>query len=442
MQSVAERLREHGWQAADPGASVAILPVPHRYYRGLSEGGQHFVLTTQLVYLDGGSPGHHRSKRGATGIQVDALVGITAPAVECLLSAVHAEHRNAASDRSVGHLSGTGPLQVTSEADITQTVTQLTRGIETQAASAAGLATLDAWLDDLQAQPEARDFEIVIVPAALAAFGRTSEARAALASYTAETESPRYRAFARRLSEAIDSGATPRPPEPVREPERNITGFGELVLNALERDRLRREAVAAMAAAPEHEKRAVLEAALADRGLSESPLWIETRLANRAGGRGEWTDLRGVITDLVRTVQQVADGRLPDVPAFLAPPGDAVDLSGRSTGRWLAVKLDPDAADFVATVHAAATRRLGPAVLLTPWIVLTPAPINADVAVNIGGQLVGALERSALSLGSFDLSTERAELVCLRGRLTRLTGDVPYLLEIGEPASPRKTAAA
>ena len=298
--------------------------------------------------------------------------------------------------------------------------------------SIEGLADVDAWLGDLQADPDARDYEFEIVPAGhwlcsgerrtRARLWRTMRARPRAPTITRLwTGCPRSSIIRRRAPPA-ERGA--------KLSERHRPGAGD---GPVERTRRRRAALRALEQAPQgasaQERRALLESALEREGLSERPSWIESQLS--AERRGSWRAVLTLARDVAVTAFWARRGELPQDPQFLAPPARAVDLSLQSSGRWVAATLDGDADPFLASVYRAATWRLGPAVLPNPCLQVTPsaADAGASVTVMIGEQRVGSLRRDELSADPAALG----ELVCTRGRLTRLAGERGYLLEIAEP---------
>ncbi len=422
--AVAIGMLERGWRAGYEGPRV-ITPATARFYRALPGGDQRFVLTAAFAYIDG------PSRRCSEAIAVDAFVGVTVPAVERLLMMVGASNRNASVERTIDELGGAGPVAVSAGTEIGAAVQWLTGFVEEHVGSVEGLANVDAWLGDLQADSDARDYEIEIVPAALAVFGRAADAREALARFADETARAEYHAFADRLTAFIDSGA--EPPQPSAAPSAASDSGRERAMGPVERTRRRRSALQAVERAPQgasaQERRALLENALEREGLSERPGWIESHLS--AERRGSWRAVLTLARDVAVTAFRARHGDLPQDPQFLAPPARAVDLSVQSSGRWVAATLDADADAFLASVYRAATRRLGPAVLLKPCLQVTPsvADAGASVTVMIGEQRIGSLRRDELSADPAALG----ELVCTRGRLTRLAGERGYLFEIAEP---------
>jgi hypothetical protein len=429
-----------GWHPSEQSNS-GLTAVPERFYRSLRGGDPRFVATAQFHILDDERrPRRHGRSAADTAVGVDVELGVTAPEVERLLTALGARHRNAASEKDLRELSPTAPdtpVVVRGADDPGSVLLSLMAAVDELGNSLVDLATPEAWLEDLRSDPDERDFEVELVPVALVAFGRIEEARSALAQYGATVENARYQAFVTKLTHFIDSeSTTPKALEDrgnthADEPRTREIGVRERVdrrraaLSALERT--------GRGASPEV-RIAALEDALAREGLQESPLWIESHALPRRRGLLSMVALG---KDIAASAIKASRGGLPEDPPLLRPPRGVADLSGSPVSKWTAVVLDRGVDVLLAEVYRSAAQHFGDTVALKPWLRLEPAGDAVELAtVAIGEQRVG-------TVGAADLSTPFAEALagevagkgaCVQGRLTRRSGWTHYLLEIAEPA--------
>ena len=98
IEALTDGMTSLGWQASDRHQSV-ITPVPARFYRLVPGGDERFVATAQFGFRGSVSGRPSLSKK----LRVEGYLGVTAPAVERLLVAVGARHRNAAAEEELAH---------------------------------------------------------------------------------------------------------------------------------------------------------------------------------------------------------------------------------------------------------------------------------------------------------------------------------------------------
>lgn len=435
IAALSEEMIAAGWHASNLSGSP-ITPGDARFYRAAPGGDDRFVATAQFHV--GGSRG--RGSRAAEPIEVEASLGITVPAVERLLTKLGARHRNAGAERTLGELTGSPDRAVLARPgdDPGAALRPLIAMVNEHVDDVSDLASPARWLSELQGDPDGFDFEIEVVPVALQVFERTDEARRALDRYIQQAPRPSYRTFAEALTRFIESGASVPDsadvsPAVAREKRpRQPPSLGE----ARDITRKRRAALEELArhgrGKSREERRAILGEALAREGLTESPVWIESRLdAHHPHGLLEFFKLAN---DLVRGAAQIARGRTPRDPAFLAPPSGALDLSHSGAGRWLAVVLDPDVKPFLREASKRAARRFGESVLVTPWLQRTATHEHGDetLVVSIGQERVGTVRACELQ-DAFETAATNDGAVCVIGRLTHGVGESGYLLEIDAP---------
>jgi hypothetical protein len=425
-----------GWQPADEPGSL-ITPSPARFYRPLPDENQAFVATAQFGFQELSSARPQASRV----VRVEGHLGVTAPAVERLLTMLDAQHRNAASEEDLDTLLSppcVTAVEVTTADDLVTTLQPLVAAVSAHIDTIRHLASLSAWLRDVQGDPDGFKFEIEVVPTALVAFGRPDEARRALERYTGQDTSQAYKAFAKRLTRFIDSDTDIPDPGDVNlhRPPGTSQQAGS---SGLERARMRRIAVKGAAqrghGQSREQRKTILEDALAQQGLTESPLWIESQLD--AGKRGQWSNAVRVARDIVGGAAKLARGRVPQDPPFLTVPEYASDLSHRRAAKWLAVSLDPGAHAFLEKVSHEGASRFGRTVLVKPCLQWSASDASEDgqAFVSIGEQRVGKLSAAEMS-ASFKAALGEPDSdgpICVSGRLTTGLGQTGFLLEVGEP---------
>jgi|GEM_PF-6336809 len=308
--------------------------------------------------------------------------------------------------------------------------------------------TVDALVASFRSGDEAERAELV--SATLAAAGRFDEAREALGGCVASGEASagdrERRRFVRQLTRLADSGGdlTEAPPDPMAgrsmaEPR----GFAEIRLET----RRRHEAIEAVRRAGHFdraERRRLLEAEVAERGLFESPLWFERTLdaLEATGGpggrvRGYLQASKGAADSLRRLRKGLSAEPDPPTPAWLEPPDRAGFPVLARSGAWVAVRLDAAAAPLLSRAHAAGSRRAGGTVMVDAWLdwARDPASDGARLVVHLGAERVGVLdgEDAARLAAVMEAAAGRDELPRLSSRLTSLAGRDSYLLELPVP---------
>jgi hypothetical protein len=190
-------------------------------------------------------------------------------------------------DEEEDHSGESAIVEVTSERDVASAVETLTELITDRAVPyAERYASIGSLLGEFR-DDEDPDQVDLRVPALLAAAGRFDEAGAALDRYEPPEESDPFSRRERRTAYQLrrwvagrgDEALLPADPPPSRfEDDWRRRSFAQLRADS----RAQREAVEEVQQAgrgrDRHEVRAMLEAALARRGVSDSPLWIEPRL--------------------------------------------------------------------------------------------------------------------------------------------------------------------
>lgn len=178
-----------------------------RFCRPLPDG---FVATAMVAPSRGPIRGWGQRKDGSgePPLGAYALVGVSYPAAERLLRAAGAAHQNAAIEADVGDLLSPPrdvSVRIEKPDQIASAVESLVLMVDQHAeVFAAERASADALIASAQADPP--EYAAEIVPALLAAFGRTEEARAALAKYEAAGVTSQY--FSRQLARILDGEIT------------------------------------------------------------------------------------------------------------------------------------------------------------------------------------------------------------------------------------------
>jgi hypothetical protein len=308
-------------------------------------------------------------------------------------------------------------------------------------------ASLDALLE-AHGAGDPREMDLM-VPALLAAAGRFAEARDALGAYPGQVS--RYdQRFVRQLERFIDSGGDESlipdepPPRAERSPQLSIKEH-------LREAKLTQEAANAVRtvarARPREEQRAMLEAELARRGLTKSPLWIEQTLDHLwdtpAARRAHAVSGIKALGRLWLGVIKALRGEVPDLsaPEWLEPPVRAAYMHGEyaaldiTRDAWVAVSLDPQADDWLQRSYTASAK-VADTVLLDAW--LDGAPDDPDqatvLAVHLGERRVGTIPaREGEGLMAFHAA--RDELPCVKARLTPRPPPTGFMLELALPSA-------
>jgi hypothetical protein len=291
------------------------------------------------------------------------------------------------------------------------------------------------------------------VPALLAAAGRFDEAAAALGRYEPPEESDffsrRERRTAYQLRRWVTSGGDesllPEEPPPSRFEDRSRRrSFAQAMADS----RARREAVEEVQETgrgrDRDQVRAMLEAALARRGLTESPFWFETTLDHlwdtpadrvRLGVQG----LKALGRFGLGVAKAIREHELPDIstPGWLEPPDPAFYELPR-TDRWISMSLDPDVNGWLERVHQAARPRVFGIASVDAW--LKPEFDDSDVhkiGVYIGEKQVGLIPDDAVAayLPAIKAATFREELPYLPARVARRDQRPSYMVELALPPS-------
>jgi hypothetical protein len=306
--------------------------------------------------------------------------------------------------------------------------------------------------------------EAELVPALLAASGRREDARRALDEFIARDDEqvrvPEYRRFARQLGRRLDAETdTPLPTTPARWPLRRPTrvehqSIGATFAKARHDARIKNEVVEATRALSDGKSRdeikAVLQRELDKRDLTMEPLEIETQLdlittLQEPFGRGRLA-LRGL-----KALKELGTGRIeltkvvrgewepPPQPDWIKPPERAsYPVGPASAPRWAAVELDPGAQPLLGRTAELGRGRLGVGPRLEVWLAWDRpvSPTDPRLAAHIGSERVGVLSSDAATQFRFvtEAAAERDEDPRIEGRLTALSGEVPYLLEVALPA--------
>jgi hypothetical protein len=306
----------------------------------------------------------------------------------------------------------------------------------------AEVETMLAWFDEIDGPDRYRALSL------LAAAGRFDEARARLESFDPEHGFPTTsegggQRFARQLRRWIDSGGDPRlrtdsPPPPRYDLQ--VESVAAMLSKAREEHHAIQAVQRVAAGCSRDELRTLLQAELAKRKLSETPVWIEQTLDTLSLSRTEQWQRTGELLGRIGAglAQAIRERSLPDlsVPDWLAPPPRAAYAVPRNRDRpRTAVLLDPDARDWLEDLHDALPKLLDNPVEFDAW--LDPDTPDGDgLAVHVGQRRVGTLDEHATAAFAAVMraAAERDELPNTAAAIRRL-GDGRYLLELQLPKS-------
>jgi hypothetical protein len=304
----------------------------------------------------------------------------------------------------------------------------------------ASVEAMLAWFDDLDGPDHYRALSL------LAAAGRLDEARARLESFDAERGYPNMsdgggQRFARQLRRWIDSGGDPRLRTDSSPPPRydlRVESVAAMWSSARDEDDAVQAIRRVAAGRSRDELRALLEAELAKRNLSETPIWIEQTLDTLSLSRTEQWQRTGELLGRIGTglIQAIRDRGLPDlsVPDWLAPPSRAAYAVPRNRDRpRTAVLLDPDARDWLDDIHDALPKLLDNPVEFDAWLD-SDTPDGDALAVYVGQRRVGMLDQRATAAFTAVMraAAERDERPTTAAAIRRL-GDGGYMLELQLP---------
>jgi hypothetical protein len=188
----------------------------------------------------------------------------------------------------------------------------------------------------------------------------------------------------------------------------------------------------------------MLQRELAERGVSESPLWTEQKLDHLHDGPAEKRELliKGLIGAGklgIKAFTAIRERRsLPDlsVPEWLEPPARAAwPVLRQYRARWAEVHIDETSREWLDGVYQAIPRLFGSTALLETWLTWDTDD-NRCLAVHIGERQVGALDEAATGAyrDTMDAVGERDESPYTQARLTPRPGPGKYLLEVQLPA--------
>jgi hypothetical protein len=320
--------------------------------------------------------------------------------------------------------------------------------------------------------------EAELVPALLATAGRHDEARKALAGYISrggeDIDSREYRRFARQLTRWLNAGgdlpfpSTPArwpPPSSFKMPPQPPASFAEFFSDkdrkakAHADSQARKEALDAVRAAS-HDKsrdevRALLERELSTRGLTTAPLMVERQVEMVLADR----EPLGKTRFALRALRQLKDsqasrdhslggmfeqgeGRIApkDEPDWLKPPDRAAYPVWSPGPKWAPVELDPAARAWLDRIKESDPRQLAGGRELEVWLTWDSGHPAADsrLAVHIGAESVGMLRVGVEEKfwPVMEAAGERDEDPWTRGRLSAISGPMPYLLEVELPDTP------
>ena len=333
-----------------------------------------------------------------------------------------------------------------------------------------------SWYASLGAGPEStlsplENEEAELIPALLATAGRYGEARAALAGYTSrdgeDIDSRDYRRFARQLTRWLDAdGHLPFPSTPARWPPPSsfrwvpqpTPSFGEIFFDKDRKEKAlaRKEALDAVRAASQDksrdEVRALLEQELSERGLTTEPLMVEREVEMILAHREPFGKTRFVLRALkqLKDSQPSGGGLLKQVserpdepdgePDWLKPPDRAAYPVWSAGPKWAAVELDPAARTWLERIKESDPGHLAGGHELEVWLTWDSSDPATDsrLAVHIGAEQVGILrpDFEEKFRPVMEAAAERDEDPWTRGRLSAISGSMPYLLEVELPASP------
>lgn len=335
----------------------------------------------------------------------------------------------------------------------------------------------EPWYASAGIEPDATEgplesVEAEFVPALLATAGRHDEARTALAEYISSDreniDRREYRRFARQLTRWLDAdGELPPPTTPERWPPpssvkwtpRATPNFAEFFEHARADSQARKEALAAVRAAS-HDKsrdqvRALLEREFSERGLTTEPLTVERELELILAER----EPLGKVRFAVRMLKQLKDSEAftgggllehaagisdrppepPGEPDWLQPPDRAAYPVSSPGPKWTRVELYPAAVNWLERIKESDPSGVAGGREVEVWLTWDggqPAA-GSRLAVHIGAEPVGVLGAGVEDQfrPAMEAAAERDEDPFTRGRLSTISGPMPYLLEVELPAS-------
>jgi hypothetical protein len=398
-----------------------VAPVEGLFVRALGGG---MLSLAAISYWEPDEDDRPRG-RSAPPATVTGDVAVAYGAAQRLLAIVRRSSSTAAVYEDAGVVLGRGELsyELARDGDLVRVVSSVT-GVVDEAARvlAERIATIDQMIAAVRADPDRADLEAEVVPILLAAAGRGSEARAALAAYARLVDDSHYVAFGRRLESFLDSGREiPGPSDvfdtPPRPPRERVTLEDERA-----RDAIRVEALAAVrdlgGDPTPAQRRDALRRELEARGLEESPFHAERR--DEAGDASLKARAFAWVR-LARAVKDVADvlrGKL----------GES-EVHSRPTNRWYEVLLVDGAERVLEQAFAAPVMRTGGFALVDAtlrWAGDDPAP--TDVLVR--GSTVGRPHSERGRAEAHARVQRQMGDVTVRARLLRKDRAPRYLLEL------------
>ena len=290
--------------------------------------------------------------------------------------------------------------------------------------------------------------------ALLTAAGRFDEAKALLAELPPPAPGIDWmrdnQRAARQLQRWIDSGGDPAlipesPPPPRYErtaPPSMSKLWRESRATSAAVDVVRRDGVGKDRA----ELRAMLERELAERGVSESPLWFEQTLDHLHDTSAEKRELlvKGLFSAGklgIKAFKGLREGRSPpdlSLPDWLEPPARAAwSVPRQHPGRWAEVQIAEGSGEWLHRVYQAIPRLIGSTASLKAWLDWDTDE-ERYLAVHIGERRVGMLDESATTAYRAVMAAagERDESPYTQARLTPRPGPGGYLLEVQLPGDP------
>jgi hypothetical protein len=310
------------------------------------------------------------------------------------------------------------------------------------------------------------DTRTELIPALLASDGRLGEARDALGNGNLATPagegSPNHRRFVRQLMRWIDAGGslplptTPAQLPPLEWPPKPVhVSWRQAFAQNYPKTQARREAEAAVRAVSRDKTRDELRALL-QQELRERDAWMEPRqvemtidmLATEHDALGKARlALRGVkaLSELVtvghKIFEEASDPTEEELeesePEWLKPPERAAYPITTLHRHCVAVELDSGARTWLERVAQARSQLFGETEVEI-WLTweATPREVGAlGLDVHIGETRVGRLDSDIAEhfRPAMDAAAERDEDPWTRGWLSKISGEMPYLLEVAVP---------
>ena len=287
--------------------------------------------------------------------------------------------------------------------------------------------------------------------ALLATAGRFDEAREVLARLASPAPGLDWmrgeQRAARQLQRWIDSGGDPAliPDEPP--PPRYQRSSTPSMSKLWKQSRATSAAVDGVRRAGEGKDRAalraMLERELAQRGVSESPLWFEQTLDHLHDTPAEKRELlvKGLISAGklgIKAVKGIREGQsLPDlsVPEWLKPPARAAwSVPRQHPAEWAEVQIAEENKDWLDRVYQTIPRLVGSTASLEAWLDWDTDQ-ERYLAVHIGERKVGTLDESATTTcrAMMKAAGDRDESPYTQARLTPRPRPRSYLLEVELP---------